>query len=154
MNIGKRNIGCLSCSVEPERRAATGKDGKVYRGKSPIKREEDKMMERANSRGSSEGKREKRKKLLAMKWDNIGLQQTQYSNTFNLHKLQELASSRKMADTAPNLYEVLTDGDSRRDSRRNSRRGSPRNSIEKEECTPTAQVANTEEQTTGFVNLK
>ena len=81
VNIGKRNINCLSCSEEPENRAARGTDGKVYRGKSPVKRDEDKMMERAKSRGSSEGKKQR---LLNLKWDNIGLMQTQYSQTFNL----------------------------------------------------------------------
>lgn len=46
------------------------------------------MMERAKSGGSGEGRRPKNPQLLSMKWDNIGLQQTQYSNTFNLHQLQ------------------------------------------------------------------
>lgn len=73
---------------EPENRTAQGADGKVYRGKSPEKRAEDKMMERAKSGGSGEGRRPKNPQLLSMKWDNIGLQQTQYSNTFNLHQLQ------------------------------------------------------------------
>lgn len=68
-------------------------------------------MERAKSGGSCEGRRSKNPQLLSMKWDNIGLQQTQYSNTFNLHQLQ---SEDKQAFTAAgdhpsNLFEVLTE---------------------------------------------
>ena len=116
VTIGKRNINCLSCSEEPENRAMPGTDGKVYRGKSPEKRAEDKMMERTRSRGSSEGKKSKTKQLLNMKWDNIGLQQTQYSNTFNLHKLQSeerraYVTAGIKSDHASQLFEVLTEED-------------------------------------------
>ena len=93
-----------------------GTDGKVYRGKSPEKRAEDKMMERTRSRGSSEGKKSRTKQLLNMKWDNIGLQQTQYSNTFNLHKLQSeerraYVTAGIKSDHASQLFEVLTEED-------------------------------------------
>ena len=70
VNIGKRNINCLSCSVEPEDRVVQGNDGKVYRGKSPLKTQEDQELERAKSKGSSDGKKAR---LLNLKWDNIGL---------------------------------------------------------------------------------
>ena len=37
VTIGKRNINCLSCAAEPEKRAVKGRDGQVYRGVSPQK---------------------------------------------------------------------------------------------------------------------
>ena len=57
----------------------------------------------------------KHKYLLNMKWDNIGLTQTRYSNTFNLHKLQGdgggLLRTGSKTERGSQLFEVLTEED-------------------------------------------
>ena len=62
--IGKRNINCLSCNgglVEPELTSITGKDGRVYKGKSPNR-----------TRPTSLDREEKQfGTLLSLKWDHL-----------------------------------------------------------------------------------
>ena len=74
VTIGKRNINCLSCAVEPERRAVQGRDGQVYRGVSPQKTQEEQMMESRTRPGGSSESKIRGSKLLNLKWDAIGLQ--------------------------------------------------------------------------------
>ena len=113
--IGKRNVNCLSCAEEPENRTMQGTDGKIYRGTSPPINEQDKIMQKRSPRVLSEDKGNKNKHLLNMKWDNIGLKQTQYSNTFNLHKLQGesggLLRTGSKTERGSQLFEVLTEED-------------------------------------------
>ena len=73
--IGKRNINCLSCAAEPERRAVQGNDGQVYLGVSPEKTKETVMMESKARSGGSPDNRIRSHKLLDLRWDNIGLPQ-------------------------------------------------------------------------------
>ena len=73
VTIGKRNINCLSCSVEPRRREVKGNDGQVYRGVSPDKTRAEIMMESRAKSGGSGNSRKHSSKLLNLKWDKIGL---------------------------------------------------------------------------------
>ena len=79
--IGKRNVNCLSCSKEPKYGHVQGSDGKIYKG-SPVQTTAEKPEERKD-----EEKQLQPKKLLAMKWDHIGLQQQSFSSTFDFAKL-------------------------------------------------------------------
>lgn len=77
--IGKRNVNCLSCSKEPGYGQIQGSDGKIYKGSPPRTNEK-------TERKVEENQQDKPKKLLAMKWDHIGLQQQSFSQTFELGK--------------------------------------------------------------------
>ncbi len=60
----------------------------------------------------------KTKYLLNMKWDDIGLKQTQFSNTFNVYKPEgesksALKRTGSKTERASQLFEVLTEEDPR-----------------------------------------
>lgn len=60
--IGKRNVNCLSCSVEPENLLSQGQDGKVYKN-SPSKERKANLLREQNL-NSNRSKRQ----LLNMNW--------------------------------------------------------------------------------------
>lgn len=67
VNIGLRNVNCLSCAHEPEKNGYYGKDGRLYKGllnKKPDTGSDDKNNEEQN---------EQSRRLLNMKWDHLGL---------------------------------------------------------------------------------
>ena len=72
VNIGKRNINCLSCSVEPAQRDLKGKDGNVYKGTNSRSPSTGIAIEARTRSGSNE--KRQGKGLLNLNWDNIGLQ--------------------------------------------------------------------------------
>jgi len=73
--IGKRNVNCLSCAKEPGRGNGTGKDGRIYHNTHKKDGENDGDGLNAKDKAA--------KKLLNMKWDHIGLNQTNYTNLPN-----------------------------------------------------------------------
>ena len=62
VNIGKRNINCLSCSKEPSDQQMRGHDGRLYKG--PSRQNEEKLQHNTVY---------KDKKLLNMNWEHLGL---------------------------------------------------------------------------------
>ena len=79
VTIGKRNTNCLSCAVEPARRAVQGRDGQVYRGLSPGKTRAEQVMESGARASGSSDSRARASKLLNLKWDSIGLRQAKHT---------------------------------------------------------------------------
>ena len=63
----------------------TGKDGRVYHVLNPKEKSPVKALTEAEEAA-------KTKKLLSMKWDHIGLNQTNYSSTFDVYKQRQSSS--------------------------------------------------------------
>ena len=73
--VGKRNVNCLSCAKEPGQKHGSGSDGRLYHGM------QNKNKDGSPKKGGIDDDSDKTaaKKLLNMKWDNIGLNQTNYT---------------------------------------------------------------------------
>ena len=63
VNIGKRNVNCLSCSEQPNNAQFHGNDGKQYKGK----------LVDASGRKINQNE-ESNPELLQMRWDHLGLE--------------------------------------------------------------------------------
>lgn len=66
VNIGLRNVNCLSCAIEPPKNHNHGNDGRLYKGL------QTKRVEEINAE-EAEALNEQSKALLNMRWDHLGL---------------------------------------------------------------------------------